>query len=181
MPLKDPEARKAYHKAYLKTYRQKNKEKIAAYAREYVKVNKEKLRCYALQRNYGITSTEYDRILASQNGVCACCYASSPGRQHKTFNVDHCHTTGKVRGLLCYSCNIGLGHLGDDFQSVSNAITYLSKNEPPIFSGIWKRITPPILPTNLRYSDPLMLKGCSNNKLSKETTGNADTVVALKT
>jgi hypothetical protein len=151
MGYKDPEAKKAYQKGY------------------------------CLQRKYGITIIEYDRILASQNRVCACCYTSNPGGQHKIFNVDHCHKTGKIRGLLCYSCNIGLGHLGDNFQSVSNAITYLSKNEPPIFSGIWKRITPPILPTSLGLSDPLMLKGCSNNKLSKETMGNADTVVAPKT
>ena len=173
MPYKDPEARKAYHKAY----RQKNKEKTKTYNSKF----KKERRCYNLQRNYGITSIEYDRILASQNGVCACCYTSNPGGHHKIFNVDHCHKTGKVRGLLCYPCNVGIGHLGDNFQSVSNAITYLSKNEPPIFPGIWKRITPPILPTSLRLLDPLMLKGCSNNKLSKETTGNADTVVAPRT
>ena len=177
MAYKDPEAKKAYRKAYY----EKNKEKAYLYNREYVQVNKEKIRCYVRQRNYGITSVEYDRILESQNGVCACCYTSNPGGQHNVFNVDHCHKTGNIRGLLCHSCNVGIGHLGDNFQSVSNAITYLSKNEPPIFSGIWKRITPPILPTSLRFSDPLMLKGCSNNKLSKETTGNADTVVALKT
>jgi hypothetical protein len=177
MAYKDPEAQKAYRKAYY----EKNKEKAAAYGREYVRVNKEKLRCHTLQRNYGITSIEYDRILAFQNGVCACCYTSNPGRQHKAFNVDHCHKTGKVRGLICYSCNVGIGHLGDNFQSVSNAITYLSKNGPPIFPGIWKRITPPILPTSLRLLDPLMLKGCSNNKLSKETMGNADTVGAPTT
>jgi hypothetical protein len=177
MGYKDPEAKKAARKAYY----EKNKEKAYLYNREYAQVNKEKIRCYVRQRNYGITSVEYNRMLTSQNGVCACCYTSSPGGQHNVFNVDHCHKTGKIRGLLCYSCNVGIGHLGDNFQSVSNAITYLSKNEPPIFPGIWKRITPPILPTSLKLLDPPMLKGCSSNKLSKETMGNADTVVAPRT
>jgi hypothetical protein len=148
MGYKDPEAKKAYHKNW------------------------------SLQQKYGITSIEYDRILASQNGVCACCYTSNPGGTSKIFNVDHCHKTGKIRGLLCYSCNIGLGHLGDTFQSVSNAITYLSKSEPPLFPGIWKRIAPPILNTNSKLSDLEMQKDCLKNKSLKEMEDNADTVAA---
>ena len=171
MPFKTPEARKAYCKAY----KQKKKEK-AATCTEFAKADKEKMRCYNLRRHYGITSIEYDRILASQNKVCACCYTSNPGGPHNSFNVDHCHQTGKVRGLLCHSCNVGIGHLGDTFQSVSNAITYLSKSEPPLFPGIWKRVAPPILNTNLKFFDLEMQKDCLKNKLLKEMEDNADIV-----
>lgn len=57
--------------------------------------------------NYGITVEDYKRMLGEQGGVCAICgEPPSPGRH---LDVDHCHTSGAVRGLLCRSCNAGLG------------------------------------------------------------------------
>ena len=59
---------------------------------------------------------------ALQGGVCAICGAVPP--EDGSFHVDHDHETGRVRGLLCVRCNIGLGQLGDDVEVLSGAIGY---------------------------------------------------------
>ena len=75
-----------------------------------------------LRRNYGIEVEEYDEMLEAQGGVCAIC----GGEAHREFfDVDHCHETGRVRGLLCASCNMGLGKFRDDPKILQNAIDYL--------------------------------------------------------
>lgn len=80
-----------------------------------------------LQRFYGLTLEQYDALLASQGGVCACCGSADPaGRSdNNRFHVDHDHRTGKVRGLLCHKCNTGLGMLGDDVEGLTAALAYL--------------------------------------------------------
>lgn len=79
-------------------------------------------RRYNLKRCYGITPEEYDKILREQGGTCAICHGTeSVGR----LAVDHCHLTGKVRGLLCTNCNQAIGKLKDDAQLLRNAINYL--------------------------------------------------------
>jgi len=74
-----------------------------------------------LKSRYGITIDRYDEMYEQQDGKCAICKAEDEGR----FAVDHCHNTGKVRGLLCRSCNLGIGQLKDDIEVLTNAITYL--------------------------------------------------------
>lgn len=67
-----------------------------------------------LKRLYGLSVEQYDAMLSAQNGQCALCEtteAGVKGVRHNTMVVDHCHATGKVRGLLCGSCNIWLGNL----------------------------------------------------------------------
>ena len=78
-----------------------------------------------LQRKYGITLDDYNRMLEEQNHQCATCGTTEPGGKHNIFAVDHCHTTGKVRGLLCKNCNIALGLLGDDVELMDKMINYL--------------------------------------------------------
>lgn len=80
-----------------------------------------------LRRKYGITIDEFDALLAEQGGKCAICGAASPGARVKHFNVDHCHETGRVRGLLCFRCNGGLGSLGDTVEALERAIAYLKR------------------------------------------------------
>ncbi|MBX9682128.1 MAG: endonuclease VII domain-containing protein [Gemmataceae bacterium] len=83
-----------------------------------------------LKAKYGITKDQYLEMHASQDGKCAIC-----GRSEQQFwrgerlqlCVDHCHKTGKIRGLLCKRCNIGLGHLDDSVDFLNNAITYLQR------------------------------------------------------
>lgn len=60
-----------------------------------------------LQR-YGITLADYQRMLTAQGGCCALCGTTQPGQNHKHFCVDHDHKTGRVRGLLCTACNLGI-------------------------------------------------------------------------
>jgi hypothetical protein len=75
-------------------------------------------------RKYGITLEQYNRQFERQNGLCAICevYQSEFKRD---FAVDHCHHTGKVRGLLCASCNSGIGKLQDNTDLLKSAILYL--------------------------------------------------------
>jgi len=74
-----------------------------------------------LLRDYGITAEDYDAMFSSQGGTCAICKRS----QTKRLHVDHDHSTGAVRGLLCRACNTAIGMFEDDTERLRNAITYL--------------------------------------------------------
>lgn len=78
-----------------------------------------------LQRDYGITLNEYNQMLMKQNYCCRTCGTTEPGGKHGKFMVDHCHSTGEVRGLLCKSCNIALGEVKDNRQTLMNMLEYL--------------------------------------------------------
>lgn len=87
---------------------------------------------YSLKKKYGLTLAEYDAILALQNNVCAVC--KQPERKQirgetVRLAVDHCHVTGKVRGLLCRDCNCSLGFLKEDVQTLRNLIDYLTEHK----------------------------------------------------
>lgn len=71
---------------------------------------------------YGITEIDYERLLVEQGGACAICRNPSTGRR---LSVDHDHDTGRVRGLLCFTCNIGLGSFKDSILRLESAIEYL--------------------------------------------------------
>lgn len=79
----------------------------------------------ATLRKYSITAADYMRMLAEQDGKCAICRRPPKVRR---LNIDHCHKHGHVRGLLCYSCNYGLGVFRDVISSFENAVIYLKKN-----------------------------------------------------
>ncbi|MGH9084278.1 MAG: endonuclease VII domain-containing protein [Acidimicrobiales bacterium] len=74
-------------------------------------------------RTYGISADDFDRLLDEQNGGCAICRAR-PDRE-ASMHVDHDHESGAVRGLLCLSCNQGLGKFRDDPALLLRAIVYL--------------------------------------------------------
>lgn len=76
-----------------------------------------------LIRKYGITEEEYKKIKKLQGGVCKICEMECIFG--KELSVDHCHKTGKIRGLLCRKCNIGLGYFDDDTKKLSKAMKYL--------------------------------------------------------
>lgn len=84
-----------------------------------------------LRNKFGIGVDEYEAMADRQGGACAICRAlPSPVREGRRFTngtlvVDHCHATGKVRGLLCDRCNRGLGQFGDDVDMLWAAISYL--------------------------------------------------------
>ena len=74
-------------------------------------------------RVYGLTREDYAVLLEEQGGVCAIC--REPCATGQTLSVDHDHATGRVRGLLCRTCNLGIGHLRDDARLVASALEYL--------------------------------------------------------
>jgi hypothetical protein len=77
-------------------------------------------RHYHLKRRYGIGADEFDEMVAAQGGVCAVC--GRPDPEH----VDHDHVTGRVRGILCFNCNGGLGQFADDIDRLESAAHYLA-------------------------------------------------------
>lgn len=74
---------------------------------------------------YGITTAEYNEILTSQGGVCAICGGAPDKERWKKLAIDHNHSTGIVRGLLCSKCNKGIGSLRDNVELLFKAIEYL--------------------------------------------------------
>jgi hypothetical protein len=73
---------------------------------------------------YNLTIEERDRLLANQGGGCKACGATEPGATYG-WSVDHCHSSGKVRGILCHSCNLALGLVQDDIDRLIKLIGYL--------------------------------------------------------
>jgi len=104
-------------------YYQKNKKKILQRAAKWRKENKEYTkqarRKYILKRLYDISEEEYNSLAKKQDGKCAIC-----GNEEKLY-VDHNHGTGKVRGLLCNTCNTAIGMVKENTETLLKAITYL--------------------------------------------------------
>ena len=82
----------------------------------------------SLKFRYGITIKDYDDMLLKQKGMCKICKSKESGYGRKYFCVDHNHKTNKIRGLLCYSCNLGLGKFKDDISILKAAIKYLKED-----------------------------------------------------
>jgi hypothetical protein len=85
---------------------------------------KEKRRARHLTTSYGITQNDYDVMYSQQEGCCKIC-----GTEQDVLNVDHCHRTNKVRGLLCVRCNLGLGYFSDNIPTFKKVINYLEMDE----------------------------------------------------
>ena len=107
--LNNPEKRKAT----LKKYRDKN----PSYRRN-----------AHLKKKYGITQEDFDRMFLEQDGRCLIC--NTHQSELKTvLCVDHSHETGKVRGLLCQRCNVGIGKFEDNINFFKRIIEYLQLNQ----------------------------------------------------
>ncbi len=78
-----------------------------------------------LQRAFGINADQYEAMLVEQNHACAICGKLDICK--RALAVDHCHTTKRVRGLLCTNCNMALGKFQDDVELVKKAVEYLSR------------------------------------------------------
>ncbi len=89
-------------------------------------------------KQHGLTPEQYEGMLSKQDGRCAICRTDKPfgpvdyeGRKRKRrmFSIDHCHATGKVRGLLCARCNIAIGNFSDSIDLFRAAIAYIESQE----------------------------------------------------
>lgn len=114
--------------------RRKIKYKSLEYLEKYRKVPKNKVekRSNMLKNRYGITLEDYNLMLTSQNNVCAVCKKEEVAIDKRTGNtrnlaVDHCHSTGRIRGLLCTCCNTAIGSTKENVEILNNIISYLGK------------------------------------------------------
>ena len=107
-----------------RAYHARHRDRINAKQRETRRANKELNRernfKYNLKRNYGLDLQTYEGLVDKQAGLCAICQTKP-----EKLVVDHCHKTGRVRGLLCDPCNTGIGRLQDDVLIVAAALKYL--------------------------------------------------------
>lgn len=119
-------------KEYQRTYSNINKERIVEKAQQWAKAHPEQIQAIRrrakVKSRYGITHSEYESILAMQGGACAICGTEDTGYWDR-FHIDHCHTTGHVRGLLCTKCNTGLGMFLDNRELLLSAIKYLDSQK----------------------------------------------------
>ncbi len=121
----DPELRRrAVERA--QAWRRDNPERYADMQREWAESGRKaaSMRKAHLKRKYGITPDDYERRLQGQGGGCAICGA--PPRAGQSLHVDHDHQTGRVRGLLCFNCNAGIGKFIDDPELLHRAGDYVS-------------------------------------------------------
>lgn len=126
-------------------YREANKEKCVASVRRYYEQHADEIKAKQAARvrkrraedpvhfrktrqkhAYGITPAQYDAMFAEQGQACAICKIELDPHA-KSTHVDHCHTSGRVRGILCHGCNSGLGGFRDNSMSLLAAIEYLKK------------------------------------------------------
>lgn len=97
------------------------------YSVAWKRANPEKVKDYHLKAKYGIPYGTFDRLMQEQDGRCAICR-----RQHdRTLHVDHDHETGIVRGLLCDTCNRGIGYFHEDADRLRAAAFYVDHHTPP--------------------------------------------------
>ena len=124
MPFKDPAEKKEHRRQYYLA----NKERALAKMAEWRRLNPERhsrARLVSkLRVKYGLTLAQYHGLLESQAGACAICHRNTGTR---ALHIDHDHSTGKVRGLLCNSCNRGIGLLKDDATVLRSALAYLER------------------------------------------------------
>lgn len=147
---KQREEKKAYHREYNKTYKKKvltrterdalNLSKRERYAndlefrehckkmaRNHASKNPEYRKISRL-REKGLTPEQHAKMFKKQKGKCAICRTPPAGEWRKSLHIDHCHKTGKIRGLLCGTCNMALGQFKDSPKLLEAAKKYLSKS-----------------------------------------------------
>jgi len=98
---------------------------------KYYQKCKKSIRKYKLRTVFGLTPQDYDDMLAEQDGRCGICQQKVGD---KRLCIDHSHTTGQIRGLLCHHCNVALGLFKDSTESLVRAIEWVSRSrfmKPP--------------------------------------------------
>lgn len=118
--------------ARVKRWQQANPERVNATQRKRRAAPEAKLRARAehLQRKYGMTIEQYDAMLEAQGGGCFLC--GRPPRDDISLHVDHDHSTGKVRGILCFRCNNALADFQENTDVLKKAVDYLTLHDAEI-------------------------------------------------
>jgi len=106
-----------------KAWREKNKQRALEINRQSMRRNRANVTRYRRLKKYGLDATAFEALLKAQHGKCAiCARAFGDGVR---LHVDHCHASNVVRGLLCSTCNSGLGHFKDNEEFLMSAAKYL--------------------------------------------------------
>ena len=95
--------------------------------RKYRGNNPDAIRNRGLVYKFGITLDDFNDLLVKQNGVCAVCLEGRDTQKHD-FSVDHCHSTGRVRGILCSRCNTALGLLKESITRIEALKNYVLRS-----------------------------------------------------
>jgi hypothetical protein len=129
---RDPERFREY---YRRKY-EKDREKILEQNRAWAVANPDKVRAIKLRHDYGTTPEEVDQKLLEQGGLCEICQVDLEQVIHRNKDgtvrgsgicIDHCHETGKVRGIICSGCNKALGYFKDDPARMRAGADYIEK------------------------------------------------------
>jgi len=119
---------KEERREYRRSHYIKNRERLRKIAKdyydEYLKHDKEKRKLQKIKYTHHLDKREYYDLIEKSNGLCNICKKSFENKPH----IDHDHLTGRIRGVLCNKCNLGIGLLCDDINILTNAIDYLKDN-----------------------------------------------------
>ena len=123
--MKSAEYKKEKARIRNRRWMDKNPERLKELRRIHYEKHKVKIKAwhrdYKLRITYGITPKEWEELFLSQNSCCAICGNQDSNQWH----TDHCHTTGKIRGILCRTCNPGLGLFKEDADILLKAAEYI--------------------------------------------------------
>jgi hypothetical protein len=123
----NPEAHKAIYERGKKKAKESSPEKVKQQRKKTYEKNKGK----RLEKKYNLEPGGYEKMLEQQDNKCGICmiqFDVYKAAHNRSFAVDHCHATGKTRGLLCHGCNLSLGYMQDSTTSISNSIQYLNQH-----------------------------------------------------
>lgn len=116
---------KAKRDAQMAAWRAANREKWNAYSQNWYRNNPRTATNTRIKKRYGITIDDYESLIAAQGDACAICGGHE--RNGTLFSVDHDHDTGKVRGLLCRTCNAAIGLFQERIDLIESALSYLRR------------------------------------------------------
>lgn len=119
-----------YQLEYNRAWRAANRDKRRASQRANYEATKDRRRASTIQRKYGLTAEQWDALFVAQGSACAnpSCRVVDPGSR-SGWHTDHCHSTGKVRGILCHGCNVAVGHAKDQPTVLRGLADYLEQSD----------------------------------------------------
>jgi hypothetical protein len=159
---------KDHYKTHNKEYYKAHQEHLVQYRRDYV----EKFRTEIFARTYNITPEEYHKIVADSNNICAICRKKCAGHGYEELHIDHDHDTGLVRGMLCFTCNSGIGFLKDNMDLLASAIIYLtdinSRQYNPTPEGMCRVCEEIKLKSEFKKTGSVICKKCRVDRYYKD-------------
>ncbi len=128
-PMSKEEERRKRHAARQKARRATPEPKAKKAARRATPEAKAKKADEKFKRRYKLTLAERDTMIAAQGKRCLCCKTPFGLLKLARPNVDHSHSTGRIRGILCGKCNMLLGHADDSPETLLQLVRYLEKSD----------------------------------------------------